>query len=100
MRRPMASAPITAVLRHIRRMSGGPVDRQATDRQLLEAFAADHDEAAFANLVGRHGPMVLSVCRGVLGDAHAAEDAFQAAFLILARQSRAIRRRECVGGWL
>ena len=74
-----------------------------TDGQLLEQFAArktEAGEAAFAALVARHGPMVLSVCGGLLGDAHDAEDAFQATFLILAKKSRSIRDPELLGNWL
>ena len=51
-------------------------------------------------LVARHGPMVLAVCRGVLREEHAAEDAFQATFLILVRKAGAIRGRGALGGWL
>ena len=60
-----------------------------TDRDLLERFLHDErqaGEAAFTALVTRHGPMVLRVCNQVLGDRHAAEDAFQATFLVLARR--------------
>lgn len=74
-----------------------------TDRQLLEQFLARQApaaEAAFAALVAQHGPMVWNVCRGVLADSHAAEDAFQATFLILVRKASSIRRRETVGAWL
>ena len=44
--------------------------------------------------------MVMGVCRHVLRDAHAAEDAFQASFLALARKAGTIGRRESVAGWL
>jgi RNA polymerase sigma factor (sigma-70 family) len=76
------------------------------DRVLLERFAdrrgADDEaaEIAFAALVERHGPMVLRVCRAVLGDRHEAEDAFQATFLVLASRARSIRRGDSVGSWL
>jgi RNA polymerase sigma factor (sigma-70 family) len=71
-----------------------------TDGQLLEQFAARKTEAAFVALVARHGPMVLSVCVGLLGDAHDAEDAFQATFLILAKKSSSIRDPNLLGNWL
>ncbi|MEJ7638925.1 MAG: sigma factor [Singulisphaera sp.] len=73
------------------------------DAQLLDRFASRRDEAAeiaFAALVERHGPMVLRVCREVLRDPHEAQDAFQATFLILARKSASIRRRDALGPWL
>src|SRR5918993_5784015 len=71
-----------------------------TDRELVRAFAATRDEAAFAEIVRRHGPMVLAVCRRVLADAPEADDAFQAVFLVLARRAGAVGRPERVGGWL
>jgi RNA polymerase sigma factor (sigma-70 family) len=74
-----------------------------TDAQLLEQFVVGDDEAAgvaFEAIVGRHGPMVLRVCRSVLRDAHAAEDAFQATFLVLARKARTLGERELLGNWL
>jgi RNA polymerase sigma factor (sigma-70 family) len=70
------------------------------DAVLIERFARLGDEAAFAALVDRHGPMVLRVCRRVLGDAHTAEDAAQAAFLVLARKAGCLRRPEALVGWL
>ena len=71
-----------------------------SDRQLLHRFADGRDEASFAALVGRHGPMVMGVCRRIVGDAHEAEDAFQAAFLVLARKAGTIRVNDSLGGWL
>jgi RNA polymerase sigma factor (sigma-70 family) len=73
------------------------------DGELVERFAARRDagsDAAFAVLVARHGPMVLGVCRHILGDDHAADDAFQAVFLVLARRAGSIRRPDLLGPWL
>jgi RNA polymerase sigma factor (sigma-70 family) len=76
---------------------------QLSDEQLLAQFVARRDgseEELFAELVRRHAPMVLGVCRRVLGDAHEAEDAFQATFLVLARKAAAVAQREKVAAWL
>jgi RNA polymerase sigma factor (sigma-70 family) len=70
------------------------------DHDLLERFAARGDEAAFAALVRRHGPMVRGLCRRLLGDSGQADDVFQATFLVLARRPGSIRRRASVGSWL
>src|SRR5262249_25504826 len=66
----------------------------------LEAFVSRREAAAFESLVRRHGPMVLGVCRRVLRDPHDAEDAFQAAFLVLARKAAAVSPPGMVGNWL
>jgi RNA polymerase sigma factor (sigma-70 family) len=74
-----------------------------SDAELLARFLATRDpaaEAAFAALVCRHGPMVLKVCRQLLGDEHIVEDAFQATFLVLARKARSLRHPEALGRWL
>ena len=74
------------------------------DGPLLARFLGRDDpaesEAAFAALLERHGPMVLGICRRILGDPHDAADAFQATFLLLVRKAATIRRRESVGDWL
>jgi RNA polymerase sigma factor (sigma-70 family) len=70
------------------------------DEQLLERFAHLRDEAAFEALLHRHGPLVFGVCRKLLYDAHDAEDAFQATFLILARKASSVAPRSLVGNWL
>jgi RNA polymerase sigma factor (sigma-70 family) len=71
-----------------------------TDSELLDALVVRRDEAAFEALLRRHGPMVLAVCRRVLRNAHDAEDAFQATFLVLIRKAAAIDKREAIGSWL
>ncbi|HEY3788692.1 MAG TPA: sigma-70 family RNA polymerase sigma factor, partial [Urbifossiella sp.] len=72
----------------------------ATDSALLSKFAADRHEDAFAELVRRHGAMVLAVCRRVTGHLQDAEDAFQAAFMVLARRAGHIAKPELLGNWL
>ncbi len=71
-----------------------------SEAQLLDRFLLRRDEGAFAALVERHGPMVLAVCRRVLRDEHAAEDAFQATFLLLVRRAHSIRGKDALGPWL
>jgi RNA polymerase sigma factor (sigma-70 family) len=71
-----------------------------SDGQLLERFITGRDEAAFAALVERHGPMVWGVCRRVLPRHHDAEEAFQATFLVLARKATSVNHRETVAHWL
>jgi RNA polymerase sigma factor (sigma-70 family) len=96
----MSAGRLGPVLRQFGRALGAGGLAERSDRELLEQFARDRDEGAFAVLVERHGGMVLAVCRGVLGDAHDAEDAFQATWLVLAAKAAAVRWRESVGGWL
>src|SRR5262249_3966235 len=74
-----------------------------TDGQWLEDVGDRGGEArerAFAALVERHGPAVLRACRSILRDEHAAEDAFQAVFLVLARKAGSLRVRDSLAPWL
>jgi len=71
----------------------------ATDADLLAGFLR-RDEAAFAKLVRRHGPMILGVCRRITRHAEDAEDAFQAVFLILAKKAGSVRDPHLLGNWL
>jgi RNA polymerase sigma factor (sigma-70 family) len=99
----MAKGPLTNVLERIRSLVEPRASGRAaapTDAELLGHFAARRDEAAFTELVRRHGGLVLGVCRRVLDDAHDAEDAFQATFLVLARKAGSIRKQTSVASWL
>jgi RNA polymerase sigma factor (sigma-70 family) len=96
----MATGPLDTVLQHLRGLVGPGPGAEPSDGRLLERFARDRDEAAFAVLVRRHGPPVLGVCRRLLRQEQDAEDAFQATFLVLARRAGALDRRGSVAGWL
>jgi RNA polymerase sigma factor (sigma-70 family) len=94
----MPGASINRVLHFLRRAAGPPPGEE--DAELLRRFIAAREEAAFAALVCRHGAMVFGVCRRLLDNLHDAEDAFQATFLVLARQAATIRKRDAVASWL
>jgi RNA polymerase sigma factor (sigma-70 family) len=96
----MANVKLRSAVRHLRRLVAQPRDRDRTDGELLRAFVSSNDQPSFAQVVKRHGPMVLSVCRRVLHQEQDAEDAFQATFLLLARKASAIRKQESLGSWL
>jgi RNA polymerase sigma factor (sigma-70 family) len=88
------------VLDHVRRQAGADAVKDLSDAELLERFCGRREEAAFALLLQRHGPTVLGVCRRVLRDTHAAEDAFQTTFLILVQKAGAVRKRQALGSFL
>src|SRR3974390_3038884 len=96
----MATAQMDTVIRHLRRAVLRQDGGAWTDGQMLGSFIDQKDEAAFEALVRRHGPMVFGVCRRVVGNHHDAEDAFQATFLVLAREASSVRPRERVANWL
>jgi RNA polymerase sigma factor (sigma-70 family) len=93
-------AVMHGVLRHLRRTERRRLYHLLGDRELLGRFLVDHDEAAFEEIVTRHGPMVRAVCRRVLGSTADADDAFQAAFLVMIRKARSIRKGDLLAGWL
>ena len=98
----MAGTPADRMLRQVHRLFNFGTVGTMSDAELLDRFVSRRDEAAeaaFEELVSRHGPMVLRVCRSVLRDAHDAEDAFQAVFLVLANRARSIRRSGSVASW-
>jgi RNA polymerase sigma factor (sigma-70 family) len=99
----MAHPMATSVVRQIESLLDGGSVAGLSDRQLVERFIARRDavgEAAFAALIVRHGPMVLGVCRQLLGDHHHAEDAFQAVFFVLARRARSVGDPDLLSNWL
>jgi RNA polymerase sigma factor (sigma-70 family) len=96
----MAADQIASIRHHLRKVVSGPLAPGVADAELLERFARQGDEAAFELLVWRHERMVWGLCRRVLHDPVDADDAFQAAFLVLARKASAISRRDCVAAWL
>jgi RNA polymerase sigma factor (sigma-70 family) len=96
----MAISQINRIVDHLRHTVRARDGANLSDGQLLDCFVAQREESAFEILVRRHGPMVLSVCRRVVGNHHDAEDAFQATFLVLVRKAASIQPRELVGNWL
>jgi RNA polymerase sigma factor (sigma-70 family) len=96
----MSTRQIVPAFRHLRRLLARPDAGTGSDAQLLQRFVSQRDESAFELLVWRHGAMVLGVCRRVLRDEHTAEDAFQAALLVLARKAASIGKRESLASWL
>jgi RNA polymerase sigma factor (sigma-70 family) len=96
----MASVSGIALGRHLRRLAAAQCPSQLSDGYLLQQFIAEHDQAAFAALVARHGKMVLAVCWGVLRHQQDAEDVFQATFLVLARSAASIRKQPSLASWL
>lgn len=93
---PRTAPLVEAVRREALRRFGDGVG----DEALVREFATRGCGAAFAALVRRHGPMVLGVCRRVLGNPHDADDAFQCTFLVLALKASTVARPEALASWL
>jgi RNA polymerase sigma factor (sigma-70 family) len=98
--RSKAVTDLNKILFHLHQVLNPAGEGGSTDGQLLTRFIASRDEASFAALVRRHGPMVWRLCLRVLGHVQDAEDAFQATFLVLARKAAAVVKRESVGSFL
>jgi RNA polymerase sigma factor (sigma-70 family) len=90
----------TRLIHHLRRAALLQKGGGLTDGQLLQCFVTDRDDVAFEALVRRHGPMVMGVCRRVLGNLPDAEDAFQATFLVLIRKAASLQSPELLANWL
>lgn len=90
----MSTAAVREVVRQIAQ------DDPPSDAALLTQYTRNRDHEAFAELLHRHGPVVLGVCRRLLANRQDAEDAFQAVFLILARKAASVRPAGMVGNWL
>jgi RNA polymerase sigma factor (sigma-70 family) len=96
----MSKAQLGTVLRYLQDVTATHQYVDCTDRELLQAFLVQEDQAAFSALVKRHGPLVLAVCRRMLPQVQDSEDAFQATFLLLVRQAASIRKPESLASWL
>jgi RNA polymerase sigma factor (sigma-70 family) len=89
-----------ALFNQLERLFGQGTTLGSSEGELLERFVTGHDEVAFEDLVARHGPMVLGVCRQLLRDPNDVDDAFQATFLVLVRKAGTLRRCDLLGNWL
>jgi RNA polymerase sigma factor (sigma-70 family) len=96
----MTDQPLDSVLRHINQFLGARSADELTDGELLRRFVGERREDAFAGLLHRHGPLVLSVWRRVLTRPHDVEDAFQATFLVLVRKAASLDQWGSLGNWL
>jgi RNA polymerase sigma factor (sigma-70 family) len=96
----MARGRVRHALRYLHGLFGRSADDAHPDRTLLDSFATQRDERAFATLVERHGSLVWGVCKRILAHEQDAEDAFQATFLVLARKAGSVSWRDDVGNWL
>jgi RNA polymerase sigma factor (sigma-70 family) len=91
---------LAAVLLYIRHAARTKCSGEESDSWLLQQFAAQRSEDAFAQFLERYGPLVLAVCQRVLRNDADADDAFQATFLVLARKAGSVRKGDSLAAWL
>jgi RNA polymerase sigma factor (sigma-70 family) len=96
----MANGCVNGVYRQVARVLRDGTLTALSDREILERYLQDHDEQAFEAILGRHGGMVLNVCRRSLHHRQDVEDAYQAVFLVLVRKARSLRIDDSLGPWL
>ncbi|HTU91600.1 MAG TPA: sigma-70 family RNA polymerase sigma factor, partial [Gemmataceae bacterium] len=96
----MSSSDVLTSVRRLRCLLAAKERPDESDEQLLHAFLCRRDESAFAILVRCYGPLVLHVCRRVLGHEQDAEDAFQATFLVLAQSAASLRKQTSLANFL
>jgi RNA polymerase sigma factor (sigma-70 family) len=96
----MVKNSLRQCLKEVVKLAAVQTARQRDDRDLVQRFVTQKDEAAFAILVERYSSMVLGVCRRMLGNVHDAEDACQASFLVLAQRAASIRKSTSLSSWL
>jgi DNA-directed RNA polymerase specialized sigma24 family protein len=96
----MVKKPLGGFLQQMCKLAAVKTARELDDRELLERFVTQKNEAAFTVLVERHGRMILGVCRRVLDNTHDAEDAWQTTFLVLAQKAASIRKTTSLPSWL
>ena len=96
----MPGRPLSDLVCYLRKLASSQQTQELTDRDLVQRFVTRKDQDAFEAILMRHGPMVWKVCRALLADGHAAEDAFQATWLVFVRKAASIFQLERLGNWL
>ncbi|HEY3914581.1 MAG TPA: sigma-70 family RNA polymerase sigma factor [Verrucomicrobiae bacterium] len=72
----------------------------STDHFLLQAYAENRSEAAFAELERRYFDFVYCAALRMVREEHAAQDVTQSVFMALARDARNLASRNVLAGWL
>jgi RNA polymerase sigma factor (sigma-70 family) len=96
----MANAPLAQIVGHLRRTTSAQSLDDLSDAQLLANYRQKQDEAAFAEIVRRHGRLITAACHQLLDDQADVDDVFQATFLVFLREAKRIRAGSALGGWL